>query len=180
MIVSDLFLSTLLVWSFHNIVCVVMIRHDPTWLCPRRTSLYINYLGKVYEENEWRKHFRNQSCDVTAQLYYESATDCSVLLTALKDTCDWFVANYDTARKWRVHRKSAVAHRGPGLIDCLLQRANGQHCCYRSGVLNVFGWGPPDMLWPCLWTPTPSTRQYKLTSTVTWIIEKYTKPRYNY
>ena len=46
-----------------------MIHHDPTWLCPRRTRLYINYLGKVYEENEWRKHFRNPSCDVTAQLY---------------------------------------------------------------------------------------------------------------
>ena len=50
-----------------------MIRHDPTWLCPRRTRLYINYLGKVYEENEWRKHFRKPSCDVTAQLYRSSA-----------------------------------------------------------------------------------------------------------
>ena len=36
-----------------------MIRHDPTWLCPRRTRLYINYLGKVYEENECGKHFWN-------------------------------------------------------------------------------------------------------------------------
>ena len=53
----------------NKIVCVVMIHHDQTWFCPRRTRLYINYLGKVYEENEWRKHFRNVSCDVTAQLY---------------------------------------------------------------------------------------------------------------
>ena len=47
-----------------------MIHHDPMWLCLRRTRLYINYLGKVYEENEWRRHFRNPSCDVTAQLYW--------------------------------------------------------------------------------------------------------------
>ena len=52
-----------------KIVCVVMILHDPTWLCPRLTRLYINYLGKVYEENEWREHFRKLSCDITAQLY---------------------------------------------------------------------------------------------------------------
>ena len=36
-----------------------MIRHDPTWLCPRRTRLYINYLGKVYGKNELDFHFWN-------------------------------------------------------------------------------------------------------------------------
>ena len=39
--------------------------HRGTW----HTCLYINYLGKVYEENEWRKHFRTARCDVTAPLY---------------------------------------------------------------------------------------------------------------
>merc|ERR1712082_217533 len=34
----------------------------------QHTCLYINYLGKVYEENEWRKHFQTAGCDVTAQL----------------------------------------------------------------------------------------------------------------
>ena len=45
-----------------------MCCHDPTWLCPRCERLYINYLGKVHEENEWRKHFRTGRCDVPAQL----------------------------------------------------------------------------------------------------------------
>ena len=51
------FLLCLLVWLFHNIVCVVMIHHDPTWLCPWHTRLYINNLGKVYGKNALDFHF---------------------------------------------------------------------------------------------------------------------------
>ena len=40
-------------------VCCHMIRHDPSWLCPRRTRLYINYLGKVYGKNALDFHFWN-------------------------------------------------------------------------------------------------------------------------
>ena len=58
----------LIVWSFHNIVFVVMICHHPSWLSAQFERLYINDLGKVYEENECRKHFRTAHCDVTAQL----------------------------------------------------------------------------------------------------------------
>ena len=36
-----------------------MIRHDAAWLCPRRTRLYINYLGKVYGKNELDFNFWN-------------------------------------------------------------------------------------------------------------------------
>ena len=36
-----------------------MIRHDAAWLCPRRTRLYINYLGKVYGKNALDFHFWN-------------------------------------------------------------------------------------------------------------------------
>ena len=34
-----------------------MIRHDPTWLCPRRTRLYIHYLGKVYVMGKMHRIF---------------------------------------------------------------------------------------------------------------------------
>ena len=57
------------IWLSQNIVCVVMIRHDPTWLCPRRTRLYINYLGKVYGKNALDFHFWKPSDVTTAQLY---------------------------------------------------------------------------------------------------------------
>ena len=53
------FFYLLLFWSFHNIVCVVMIHHDAAWLCPGRTRLYINYLGKVYGKNALDFHFWN-------------------------------------------------------------------------------------------------------------------------
>ena len=48
----------------HCVCCNDLSRPDLSW----RTCLYINYLGKIYEENEWRKHFRTAHCDVTAQL----------------------------------------------------------------------------------------------------------------
>ena len=50
----------------------VMICHDPTWLCPGCTRLYINYLGKVFGKNALDFHFWNPdhvTDDVTAQLY---------------------------------------------------------------------------------------------------------------
>ena len=51
-----------------------MIRHDPTWLCPGRTRLYINYLGKVYRKNALDFHLWNPCrsrdiSDVSAQVY---------------------------------------------------------------------------------------------------------------
>ena len=51
-----------------------MIRHDPTWLCPRHTRLYINYLGKVYGKNALDFHFWKPSDVTTAQLYKQSIT----------------------------------------------------------------------------------------------------------
>ena len=36
-----------------------MIRHNPTWLCPQRTRLYINYLAQAYGKNALESHFCN-------------------------------------------------------------------------------------------------------------------------
>ena len=46
-----------------------MICHDVAWHCPRRTRLYINYLGKVYGKNALDFHFWNASDATTAQVY---------------------------------------------------------------------------------------------------------------
>ena len=59
----------LLVWSLDNIVCVVMIRHDPTWLCPRRPRLYgEKWIGKSFMDRR-----RHHEVSGTAQLYFPQA-----------------------------------------------------------------------------------------------------------
>ena len=82
-----------------------MICHDPT-------CLYIHYLGKVYEENEWRKH-----CDVTAQLYRNVSQAVRLLI-------GWLLTDGRVLRQAEQRQVPVVA------VRSIIKEIGGKVCLY--------------------------------------------------